>query len=109
MDRSETKAGELARQPDPVLTASSRGLFRPFMAAFFVREVPGEPGGPLPSARAARPVESMADLENAIRSNERLKRQLARWLTLHIAASVIFVLLALHIRTEIHFGLRGFS
>lgn len=103
-------AAELARHPDPVLTAASRGFIRPFMAAFFVPEAPGEPGGPPPAARVVRLAESIADLEYSIQSHELLKRQLARWLTLHIAASVIFyVLLALHIGTEIHFGLRWFS
>lgn len=50
---------------------------------------------------------SMSDLEFAITARETLKRTLARWVVLHIAASIVmYALLVLHIWSGIYYGLR---
>ncbi len=50
---------------------------------------------------------AMSDLEFVITSREILKRTLARWIVVHIAASIVlYVLLALHIWSAIYYGLR---
>lgn len=50
---------------------------------------------------------SMSDLEFAIAARETLKRTLARWVVLHIAASIVmYALLVLHIWSGIYYGLR---
>ena len=63
-----------------------------------------------PAREVTRIAESVADLEYGIRTHELFKRWCSRWLTLHLVLSVLlYVLLALHIWAEIHFGLRWFS
>ncbi len=72
------------------------------------------PGGAVPAAAAAQPavpipglVAGIADLEYAIGEREALKRMLARWIVLHIVASlVLYPLLALHVWSGIYYGLR---
>jgi hypothetical protein len=60
-----------------------------------------------PAAEVTRTAEGVADLEYAIRTHELFKRWFGRALKLHIGLSVIlYVLLALHIGSGIHFGLR---
>ncbi|MDQ2841982.1 MAG: hypothetical protein M3Y72_13270 [Acidobacteriota bacterium] len=60
-----------------------------------------------PTGEVIRTAEGVADLEFAIRTDELFKRWFSRSLKLHIIFSVIlYVLLALHIGSEIHFGLR---
>lgn len=60
------------------------------------------PGVPIPSL-----VAGIADLEEAIGRREALKRALARWIVLHVAAAlVLYPLLALHIWSGIYYGLR---
>jgi len=50
---------------------------------------------------------AMSDLEFAITARETLKRTLARWVVLHIAASIVmYALLVLHIWSGIYYGLR---
>lgn len=59
------------------------------------------------SLRAAGLADAIAEMEHSITSHDRLKRMSSTWLTLHIAAAIIFyALLALHIWSAIHFGLR---
>ena len=60
--------------------------------------------------RALRLAESMADLEYALKTHERFKRWFARWLKFHIVISaILYVLLALHVWSGLHFGLRWFT
>lgn len=50
---------------------------------------------------------AMSDLEFAISGREVLKRTLARWVILHISASIVmYALLVLHIWSGIYYGLR---
>lgn len=60
-----------------------------------------------PAEDVMRTAEGVADLEYAVRTHETFKRWFARCLTAHIVLSVIlYLLLALHIGSSIHFGLR---
>ncbi len=90
------------------LLAPFSGFLARVVAGFFVT-VPAEQG-PLPApVRALRLAESMADLEYAIKTHETFKRWFARWLKFHIVISaILYVLLALHVWSGIHFGLRWF-
>lgn len=63
-----------------------------------------------PAGEVIRTAESVADLEFAVRTHELFKRWFGRSLKLHIVLSIIlYVLLALHIWSGIHFGLRWFN
>ena len=60
-----------------------------------------------PAGEVIRTAEGVADLEYAVRMHELFKRWFGRSLKLHIVLSVtLYLLLALHIGSEIHFGLR---
>lgn len=60
-----------------------------------------------PAGEVIRTAEGVADLEFAIRTDELFKRWFSRSLKLHIILSVaLYLLLALHIGSGIHFGLR---
>ena len=71
-------------------------------------------GGAVPApaaAGAAVPIPALvagiADLEHTIGEREALKQMLARWVVLHIAASLmLYPLLALHVWSGIYYGLR---
>lgn len=104
-------ATELAAHPEQA------AMLRP-LSGFFTRLVGGlfvTAGGislrtaPV-SVRAIQLTESMADLEYAIKTHETFKRWFASWLKFHIVISfILYGLLALHIWSGIHFGLRWFS
>ena len=60
-----------------------------------------------PAGEVIRTAEGVTDLEYAVRTHEVFRRWFGRSLKLHIVLSVIlYVLLALHIWSGIHFGLR---
>lgn len=63
-----------------------------------------------PAGEVIRTAGGVTDLEYAVRTHELFKRWFSRSLKLHIVLSVIlYVLLALHIWSGIHFGLRWFN
>jgi hypothetical protein len=95
LDSAENSPVEARALPRAPLLAAG-------MASFGI-ELPY--GGP--AAEVTRTAEGVADLEYAVRTHELFKRWFGRALKLHIALSVIlYVLLALHIGSGIHFGLR---
>ncbi len=107
----ESTVRELQEHPErAVQVRSMSSLFRRLGARLFLSEdSPKEPGLNV-AARALRLSESMADVEYAIRTHETFKRAFAIWLKLHIILSfTLYTLLALHVWTAIHFGLRWFS
>jgi hypothetical protein len=60
-----------------------------------------------PAGEVTRTADGVADLEYAVRTHELFKRWFGRSLKLHIVLSVtLYLLLALHIGSGIHFGLR---
>lgn len=62
------------------------------------------------SARAIYLTDAIADVEYAVKTHETMKKIFAWWLKLHIViSSMLYLLLALHIWAEIHFGLRWFA
>lgn len=63
-----------------------------------------------PAGEVIRTAEGVADLEYAVSTHELFKRWFGRSLKLHIVLSVIFyVLLALHVWSNVYFGIRWFK
>jgi hypothetical protein len=61
------------------------------------------------ASRAVPLIESMADLEHAIRGEERIRSFFALWLKWHVlVSSAFYVLLGLHVWAALEFGLRWF-
>jgi hypothetical protein len=104
-------AVELARQPEQAaLLGIFSGFFPRVLAGLFIPSPAARPEGMAAPVRALRLAESMADLEYAIKTHETFKRWFARWLKFHIVISaILYVLLALHVWSGIHFGLRWFA
>lgn len=103
--------GEMSRQPDSaIIVAASRGIFKHALSSFMTpADVPAQGTAAL-SYRAVRLAESIADLEYAIKTHELFKRRAAIWLKVHLATSLVFyLLLLLHVWSEIYFGLRWFT
>ena len=68
------------------------------------------PSGPEAGHTVQKTVEAIADLEFSIGGRELLKRSLRGWTILHIGSSLLmYVLLLLHIWSEIYYGLRWIS
>ena len=99
-------AGDLAGRHEAAATLRRRGLTRFAGIVGFRRE--GADGALQDvSHRVAELTGAIADLEFAIQADERLKRRFARWLLVHVAASLAFyLLLALHVWASLYFGLR---
>lgn len=105
-DAYNAAIGDLATAPVPASSApaNTEPLNRLRTLAGLVG--PGN-GTEAASLRAAGLADAIAEMEHSITSHDRLKRMSSTWLTLHIAAAIIFyALLALHIWSAIHFGLR---
>lgn len=104
-------ATEIAAHPEQaaVLQPFLGGVSR-FLAGFFLNSGSGSTGSMPASIRMLHLTESMSDLEYAIKTNERFKDWFGKWLKFHIViAIVLYILLALHIWSGIHFGLRWFE
>ena len=94
--------GVLERSPAEMRGLPRAPLFAAGLASFGF-EFPS--GGP--ASEVTRTAEGVADLEYAIRTHELFKRWFGPSLKVHIVLSVtLYLLLALHIGTGIHFGLR---
>ena len=102
---------ELARQPDPAVTAAaSHGLFTQMFSGLIAPEPSLRQSTISVSYRAVHLAESIADVEYAIKTHELFKRRSAVWLKVHITTTAAFyVLLILHVWAEVYFGLRWFS
>ena len=100
-------AAELASRPREAALAARSGFLARIAAGLFVPETAPSLAAPY---RAIRLAESIADVEYAISTHESFKRLFSRWLRFHIVISyVLYILLALHIWSGIHFGLRWFA
>ena len=94
--------GVLESSPVEMRLVSTAPLLAAGMASLGIDLVPGGPAG-----EVNRTAEGVADLEYAVRTHKLFKRWFGWSLNLHIVLSVIFyLLLALHIGSGIHFGLR---
>lgn len=104
-------AGELSRQPEQAaLLGTFSGFFSRLLAGLFIPSPTTGEGSMAVQVRALRLAESMADLEFAIKTHENFKHWFGWWLKFHIVISaVLYVLLALHVWSGIHFGLRWFT
>ncbi|NNC89840.1 MAG: hypothetical protein HKN82_15390 [Akkermansiaceae bacterium] len=86
----------------------SPGMLRSFLLRLV--EPVLEHGPHAAEAQAIRLSESIADVEFALRTHETFKRAFSKWLKIHIAISVfLYLLLALHVYSELHYGLRWLS
>lgn len=104
-------AAELAAKPEYVAVVRPlSGFFARLFAGFLVTSK-GTNASPMPAPiRALRLVQSMADLEYAIKTHETFKRAFKIWLKLHIVLSfTLYALLGLHVWAALHFGLRWFA
>lgn len=101
----------LARQPEHALILRPfAGFFSRLAAALFLPHAQSPYSGRFNVAETARLVDSMADVEYAVKTHERFKAWFAKWLKVHIWISlVLYLLLVLHIWASIHFGLRWFE
>jgi hypothetical protein len=101
-------AGYVARDASQAaLVRSWSGLWSWSVARFLSRSL-GYPGAPA-LARATDLAESIADVEYAIASHERLRRWFAWWTWIHVAASLsLYFLLAVHVWFAVQLGLRWF-
>ena len=94
--------GVLESSPVEMRLVSTAPLLAAGMASLGIDLAPGGPAG-----EVDRTAEGVADLEYAVRTHKLFKRWFGWSLNLHIVLSVIFyLLLALHIGSGIHFGLR---
>lgn len=100
-------ASELAAHPEQVAVLRPfAGLPGRMFAGVFLRD---EAGAPSAAARAVALAGAIADVEYAIKSHESFKAAFKWWLKFHILiAVVLYALLALHVWSGIHFGLRWF-
>ena len=81
---------------------------RLFASLFSVPALAASAGGS--RLEAVRLAQSMADVEYAIKTHTFFKIWFARWLKFHIAISVVFyILIFLHIGSEVYYGLRWLS
>ena len=102
-------AAEVAAHPEQMAALRPLGGFWARLAGSLYVSLVGEgAAGTTPAAvRAVRLADSIADVEYAIKSHERLKRWFTGWLWLHIVTSVaLYALLALHVWAGVYFGLR---
>jgi hypothetical protein len=99
-------AGELATHREQIAVLGPfSGFWRRLAAGLALRSPSTSP-----AVRAVRLANAMADVEYAIKTHETFRRWFAGWLKLHIAISaVLYLLLALHVWSSIHFGLGWFS
>jgi hypothetical protein len=104
-------AGELAAHPEQrLLLRPFSGLLSRWVASVLLRSVSAGSASVAAPKRAIALAESIADVEYAIKSHEMFKQLFGWWLRLHIVISIIlYVLLALHVWSGIHFGIRWFT
>lgn len=91
-------------------TSHRIGWAERLIAGLFSVEALARPVGGSARLEAVRLAESMADVEYAIKTHELFKAWFTRWLKFHIAiSSVFYILMGLHIGSEIYYGLRWLS
>jgi len=94
--------GALKRSPPELNPLPSSPLLAAGLASMGFDFQRGGPAGQVTTL-----AESVADLEYAVHTHELFKRWCSRWLKLHLALSVLlYLLIALHVGSEIYFGLR---
>jgi hypothetical protein len=104
-------AGEVAAHPEQLAMLRPVAGFWSRLSAGALVTAPGAGHSSAPSAvRAIQLADAIADVEYAIKTHEAFNRWFAAWLTFHIVTGfTLYVLLALHVWSGIHFGLRWFQ
>ena len=102
-------AGELAADPDQAaLVRPWSGFWGRLVAAVF--QLFPRTVSPSAAVRSLELAESIADLEYAIKTHETFRWWSGFWLRVHVVTSgLMYVLLALHVWTAVHYGLRWFA
>ena len=101
-------AGELSAHPEQsAVLRPFAGMFGRVFGGVFIR---AEGGSRSAAVRALALAESIADIEYALKTHDLFKRAFGWWLKFHILiAFILYGLLALHVWSGIHFGLRWFQ
>ena len=104
------RAQSSAASPQALALPQPVGLLRKLRTALFDDEL-APPSDAMRLAHKSMRVASLqADLEYAVRAQEGVKKVFGKWLKVHIGISfLLYALLALHIWSSIHFGLRWLS
>ena len=107
-------AADLAAHPDRArMLRPFSGFFGRLAAGFFIHEnsPAAKPASPTTNVGTMlRLSEAIADVEYAIKTHQSFKQWFGTWLKIHIVLSIVlYVLLALHVWSAIHFGLRWFE
>jgi hypothetical protein len=104
-------AAAVAKRPEMVPMFSALSSFsRWFRTYLLVPSYGVQSAGADLYVRAVDLAESISDLQYAVEMDELFKSWFSRWLKLHIVLSaVLYLLLALHIWAEVHFGIRWFK
>ncbi|GMR21840.1 MAG: hypothetical protein BMS9Abin37_0158 [Acidobacteriota bacterium] len=102
---------ELAENPaEANLVRPFSGLVSRVIGSFFLTDDVAIATSPTSPATLLRVTESIADVEYAIATHEKVKSWFGKWLKWHIVISfVLYGLMALHVWGAIHFGLRWFD
>ncbi len=102
---------DLHRHPDAASSLKPfTWIFTRFILRFLMKPEPAQQDLSSKVAHTIELAESIADLEYAIHTHEIFKRVFKIWLRTHIILStVLYVLLAFHVWSAIHFGLRWFA
>ena len=102
-----TQEIQLSKDFDPNFSIFERVGF--FMSSLFLSPAVEVQNGVSLKIKALRLSETIADLEYAIKSHQQFKKLFSTWKKVHISLSfVLYLLLAAHIWSAIHFGLRWF-
>lgn len=104
-------AEQLHQRPDLAAgVAGFTGFFSRLLAPLMLqRQAVNEEAAAL-EWRAIQLGEAVADLEYAVETHELFKLWFSRWLRFHIVISIIlYLLIAFHVASEIHLGLRWLS
>ncbi len=100
-----TAAEQLGQRPE--LAALVRPLSRLFLWPLAIERADAAAASP---TQVLQLVDSIAEVEYAIKTHGLFKRWLSRWLKFHIVISfVLYALLLLHVWAAVHFGLRWFE
>lgn len=110
LDYRETATDLAANREEAAGVRPLTGFFKRLFLNIFTTSGVTDPAEMSTSVRAIILVESISDVEYAIKAHNTFKCWFATWLKFHITISfILYGLLALHVWAGIHFGLRWFE
>lgn len=99
-----------AAPPQALALAQPPGLLRRLRSVLFSEDLAPPSDAMRLAQKSMRVAALQADLEYAVRAQEGIKKVFGKWLKVHIGISfLLYGLLALHVWSSIHFGLRWLS